>query len=208
MATPTRSAQIVIDSQGEDFVQLVKSSGGIVSWIDNTGAPQGALAAAMGGTPGGTNTAVQFNDSGTFGGTATDGTVPGISWDKTTGSLTVAGGTGGNTLISGGPSQLAAFGIDNTGTPVHLAMVNEESGGDILIEADQAIDIGSDNSTTSFSDSNDDPIVQITAAGGLGFYGATPIAQPQVTGSKGGNAALTSLIAQLVALGLITDGTS
>lgn len=42
----------------------------------------------------------------------------------------------------------------------------------------------------------------------LGFWGATPIVRPTVTGAKGGNAALTSLIAQLVAAGLITDSTS
>jgi len=37
-----------------------------------------------------------------------------------------------------------------------------------------------------------------------GTVGATV----NVTGAKGGNAALTSLIAALVSLGLITDGTS
>lgn len=42
----------------------------------------------------------------------------------------------------------------------------------------------------------------------VGFYGSTGSAKLTVTGSKGGNAALTSLIAQLVALGLITDSTS
>jgi hypothetical protein len=42
----------------------------------------------------------------------------------------------------------------------------------------------------------------------IAFYGATPVAKPTVTGSKGSNAALASLIAQLVALGLITDTTT
>ena len=42
----------------------------------------------------------------------------------------------------------------------------------------------------------------------LGFYATAPIAKPTVTGAKGGNAALTSLCAQLAALGLITDSTS
>lgn len=45
-------------------------------------------------------------------------------------------------------------------------------------------------------------------ATGLGFYGAAPIAKPTVTGAKGGNAALTSLLAQLALLGLITDSTT
>ncbi len=45
-------------------------------------------------------------------------------------------------------------------------------------------------------------------ATGLGFFGTAPIAKPTVTGAKGGNAALTSLLAQLAALGLITDSTT
>jgi hypothetical protein len=41
-----------------------------------------------------------------------------------------------------------------------------------------------------------------------GFYGATPTTKPTVTGSRGGNAALASLLAALATLGLITDSTS
>lgn len=43
---------------------------------------------------------------------------------------------------------------------------------------------------------------------GLGFFGVTPVARPNVTGSRGGNAALASLLTQLASLGLITDGSS
>jgi|SRR5688572_3253600 len=42
----------------------------------------------------------------------------------------------------------------------------------------------------------------------LAFYGGTPSAKLAVTGSRGGNAALASLLTQLAALGLITDSTS
>lgn len=41
-----------------------------------------------------------------------------------------------------------------------------------------------------------------------GFYNATPITKPAITGSRGGNAALASLLTALVNLGLITDSTS
>lgn len=44
--------------------------------------------------------------------------------------------------------------------------------------------------------------------GNLGLFSTTPIAKQTVTGSKGGNVALTSLISALVAYGLITDTTS
>jgi len=43
---------------------------------------------------------------------------------------------------------------------------------------------------------------------GLGFFSGTPIAKPTVTGSRGGNAALQSLLTQLANLGLITDSSS
>lgn len=45
------------------------------------------------------------------------------------------------------------------------------------------------------------------ATGGLGFQGASPIATPTVVGSRGGNAALASLLTQLANYGLIIDGT-
>jgi hypothetical protein len=43
---------------------------------------------------------------------------------------------------------------------------------------------------------------------GLGFYAAAPVAKPTVTGSRGGNAALASLLTALANLGLITDSSS
>jgi hypothetical protein len=43
---------------------------------------------------------------------------------------------------------------------------------------------------------------------GLGFFGATPVAKPTVSGSRDGNAALASLITALEQLGLITDDTT
>ncbi len=42
----------------------------------------------------------------------------------------------------------------------------------------------------------------------LGFFNATPVVQPTVTGSRGGNVALASLLTQLASLGLIVDSTT
>jgi hypothetical protein len=42
----------------------------------------------------------------------------------------------------------------------------------------------------------------------LGFYGTAPISKPTVTGSRGGNAALASLLTAGAALGLWTDSTT
>lgn len=44
--------------------------------------------------------------------------------------------------------------------------------------------------------------------GNVGFYGAAVAAQPTVTGSRGGNAALASLLTGLATLGLVVDSTS
>jgi hypothetical protein len=41
-----------------------------------------------------------------------------------------------------------------------------------------------------------------------GFYNTTPISKPTVTGSRGGNAAVASLLTGLAALGLVTDSSS
>jgi hypothetical protein len=51
--------------------------------------------------------------------------------------------------------------------------------------------------------------VPVSMSNGLGAFGATPVtARPTVTGAKGGNAALTSLMTALSAYGLVTDSTS
>lgn len=42
----------------------------------------------------------------------------------------------------------------------------------------------------------------------MGFFSATPVTKPTVTGSRGGNAALASLLTALANLGLITDSSS
>lgn len=46
-----------------------------------------------------------------------------------------------------------------------------------------------------------------SASSTLGFYGASGTAQPVVTGSRGGNATLASLLSSLAAMGLIADST-
>jgi hypothetical protein len=64
--------------------------------------------------------------------------------------------------------------------------------------------------TWIFADTADSAAVHTLDATGnkLGFHGATAVAKQTVSGSRGGNAALGSLITALANLGLITDGTS
>jgi hypothetical protein len=42
---------------------------------------------------------------------------------------------------------------------------------------------------------------------GIGFYGTTPAPRPTITGSRGGNVAVTRVIAAFAAIGLVTDKT-
>lgn len=72
--------------------------------------------------------------------------------------------------------------------------------------ADQGIKIT--GSGKAFHIGGTTKIITVTAADTMGFYGSTPVAKPSATGSRGGNAALASLLTQLASLGLITDSTS
>lgn len=51
-------------------------------------------------------------------------------------------------------------------------------------------------------------VVAVTSTNSLGFHNSTPIAKPTVSGSRGGNAALDSLLTALANYGLITNSTS
>jgi len=51
--------------------------------------------------------------------------------------------------------------------------------------------------------------IQVASAGGrVGFLGTAPIARPTVSGAKGGNAALASLLTALASYGLVTDSST
>jgi hypothetical protein len=88
-------------------------------------------------------------------------------------------------------SRAAAVGGVGGSKTLVLQGATEEAGGGVQIVA----------GTT--------PGVKVHANGtGLGFHGATPVAKPTITGSRGGNAALADLLTKLASAGLITDGTS
>lgn len=51
-------------------------------------------------------------------------------------------------------------------------------------------------------------VLSWNGTGALGFFGTAPVTKPTVTGSKGGNAALASLLTQLATLGILTDSST
>ena len=95
-------------------------------------------------------------------------------------------------------------------TVVNVSAIGEtSSGGGIALASDGVISATGDVLLGSPTAGNEAIRVrQVAAVNQISFFGETPVPQPTVTGAKGGNVALASLIAELVALGLIVDGTS
>jgi hypothetical protein len=87
MANPkTFTKQQISTTSDQDALQIKNVAGTVVGWIDSTGTGQGNLASGGGsGTPGGSDTQVQFNNTGSFGGSAN------LSWDNTNNQLSVGG---------------------------------------------------------------------------------------------------------------------
>jgi len=85
------------------------------------------------------------------------------------------------------------------------------AGGGVSISSNNLISIEASNGGEIFLSGDGATICPISigvSIDTLGFFGGGPAAIQDVTGSKGGNAALASLIAALAAYGLITDSTT
>jgi hypothetical protein len=76
----------------------------------------------------------------------------------------------------------------------------------IAFGSDQAAMIARSGTALIFTTNNTERI-RINGTG-IGFYAATPVAKPTVSGSKAANAALASLMTALSTLGLVTDSTT
>ena len=154
-----------------------------------------ALQTAAGGSPAGTNTAVQFNNNGAFGGNANN-----FSYDDSTQSLQLENG-GASTIISfvGGATQSMDVTLNATSSPPALTVDNTETDGTLFLHSDGNLTLESDSGAV---------IVQISGSGSLGFFGATGHVKEAITGSKASNAALASLLTALAAYGLVTDSTT
>lgn len=143
-----------------------------------------------------------------LGGNATQGTgkgggvylTGGQAAMDTGGGVTICGG-GAATTGGGGPVTLSpGIGAD----PFTFA----PAGG--LLKLSNALDTVQllfDDAGVSLV-ANEASVLKIKADGKMGFFAKAPAAKPTVTGSRGGNAALASLLTALANLGLITDSTS
>lgn len=84
------------------------------------------------------------------------------------------------------------------------------TGGTAFLQAGGNPDSASDRGVAELRDSGGNAVVSVGGPNGnaLSFFGGVPDTQPTITGSRGGNAALASLLTELANLGLIVDGTT
>lgn len=107
----------------------------------------------------------------------------------------VAVGNSANAGVEGG----IALGESASALPTHTNAV--AIGKNSLTTAAQRTTLGKVGGTAS-------EIQDLQISGGFGANGTTPLVAPSVTGSRGGNAALASLLTTLASIGLITDNTT
>lgn len=139
-------------------------------------------------------------------------------------------GAGGFVYIAGGSAGDRTGGTGAVGGDVHIDGgygYGTYRGGRVYIDAgtseaavtDASVYIGTTKAeTVEIGNTTDGTLIKLktpTTAegtlqvdGNIGFYGTSPAAQPTITGSKGGNAALADLLTKLAALGLIVDSTT
>lgn len=129
----------------------------------------------------------------------------------------VAQSAGGLTMTSNSGAML----ISTAGATGPAETITINGSGTVTVEGGGIVQIGNSGTTTQVEGGtisiaattdigiNASGTAQIELNGNnMGFNGATPVAKPNVTGSKAGNAALTSLCTALANLGLITNSTT
>lgn len=128
------------------------------------------------------------------------------------GNLNVASASGSMDFTAAGGS--VAF-IANDLYTAGASKVQFNAGGDTVLVLDSSVNpetitLDSDLSNTEiFIGKSTGLVIKVGGpSASIGFFNATPITKPTVTGSKGGNVALASLLTQLAALGLVTDSTT
>lgn len=114
---------------------------------------------------------------------------------------TTTGGSGGNITISAGLAE-GAVGEDGSVT----ISVSEGTGHQHLGMIQ--LFMGSPNNSFALSSDSYGDIIRATGNGEMAFFNGTGSTKPTVTGSRGGNAALNSLLTALATLGLITNNTT
>ena len=123
-------------------------------------------------------------------------------WDAD--NVRVVGNTASDTR-GGSAQQRRGISVESTATGTVVAFNTATGNLDADIVMDDTTGIAYGN-ITDLSQTNYLPVGDANSY--LGFFGQAPAAKPTVTGSRGGNAALQSLLTELATLGLITDSST
>ena len=196
------------DSNGTAGYVLSTNGSGVLSWVAQTGG---------GGTPGGSNTQVQFNNSGAFGGDA-DFTYDSTNNVLTIGKAVIGSQFGGTALTSNDVANpLYIVGANKTGTGGTAQTIEivggsgagtNNNGGNLSISSGAKSGTGTDgnidinglsgyvnirNSVGAELDLATDGSLDIVANGGLKFNGSVGTAGQVLTSSGAGNPTWTSI---------------
>lgn len=132
-----------------------------------------------------------------------DTSTHGVTFNEaSTGGLMRMEGSGGTAI-----TDTSTFGItiENTNAAGNVSIACP---GGVVIGSTTAVDISTNAGDIEITSNGGKVEIARNSADTLGFYAATPVAKPTVTGSKGGNAALASLLTALSSLGLVTDSST
>ncbi len=89
-----------------------------------------------------------------------------------------------------------------------LNVVNADTSKAALLAEVHSVDTSGDVHVRRNLVANQVNAAALKVAGNVGFYNTSPVAKPVITGSRGGNVALTNLLTKLAAMGLITNSTT
>lgn len=109
------------------------------------------------------------------------------------------------------PVPTATLDIAQTGTNDATFNIRTPSNGSLQITAKGAtaeVDVWTANASALKLGTNATAVLTLSPSGGMGFFGGSAVAKPTVSGSKGANAALTSLMTALSSMGLVVDSTT
>jgi len=193
-ATPPQ----ILPDPGVALITYDKPSG-LLKAVDSTGAS--IFPSSGGGTPGGADKQIQFNDAGAFAGDAA------MVFDKTAQTI-FFGPTGATSSFECNPSDgtgEADFALQGSG--VATLEVDDGSHASNLQMTSQHVNITNNDPTGQVELQASNQVVLLAAK--LGFFStSTGVTKPAVTGSNVAGEAAASLIAGLAALGLVTDSTT